>query len=173
MQQKLRHTLRIPADKYIAVVTSPVYDEWARRKLGLESRAEIERRETDDSVLRRVKMVRVVSERTRAWIKRDRIAMIDTTEIDKRSNTFTWEIVPDVWADRITARAKGRITPAGPDACVRELDLEIKVNVFLIGGRIEKALAEKMDDYFVKVNAALEEFYREEFSKTADGGAKA
>ncbi|MBI5529059.1 MAG: DUF2505 family protein [Deltaproteobacteria bacterium] len=167
MQQKLRHTLKIPADRYIAVVTSPVYDEWARKKLGLETRAEIERRETEDRIFRKVRMVRVVSERTRAWIKKDRLEMIDTTDIDKRSNTFTWEIVPGIWADRITARAKGRITPAGPDACVRELDLELKVNVFLIGGRIEKALSEKMDDYFVKVNAALEEFYRDEFQKKA------
>jgi hypothetical protein len=170
MKYTLRHTLKIPADMYLKVVTSPEYDAWAAEKLKLENRTEIERRETDDRLLRRVKMTRLVSERTRAWIKKDRFEMVDTMDIDKRANTFTWEIVPNVWTEKITARAKGRVTPAGADACVREMEFEIKVNVMLIGGKIEKGIAEKIDEYFTKVNAALEEFYRDRYLKK-EGGA--
>ena len=169
MKYTLRHTVRIPADRYIAVITSPEYDAWAKEKLKLEDRIEIERTETPERLFRKVKMVRTVSERTRAWIKRDRFEMIDTTDVDKRANTFTWEVVPNVWTDKITARAKGRITPAGPDACIREMEFDLRVNVMLIGGKIEKAIAERIDDYFVKVNAALEEFYRDHFQNKTQG----
>lgn len=165
MNYTLRHTVKIPADKYLSVVTSQEYDAWAREKLKLESRTEIERRETPDRLFRRVKMVRIVSERARAWIKKDSFEMIDTIDVDKRTNTFAWEIVPNVWTDKITARAKGKILPAGPDTCVRELEMVIKVNVMLIGGKIEKAIAERIDEYFDKVNAALEEFYRDRFPR--------
>jgi hypothetical protein len=167
MKYTLRHTLRIPADQYLACVTSPEYDAWAKERLKLEGRTEIERRETPDRLFRRVKMVRAVSERSRAWIKQDSFEMIDTTDVDKRTNTFTWEIVPNVWTDKIVARAKGKIVPAGPDACVREMEIDLQVKVMLIGGKIEKAIAERIDEYFVKVNAALEEFYRERFQKKA------
>ena len=167
MKYTLRHTLKIPADRYFAVITSPEYDVWAKEKLQLESRVETERREAPERLFRRVKMVRAFSERTRAWVKRDRLTMIDTTDVDRRDNTFTWEIVPDIWTDRITARAKGRITPAGPDACVREMEIEIVVKVMLIGKKIEKGIADKIDDYFVKVNGALENFYRDHFGNKA------
>jgi hypothetical protein len=160
MKYHLKHTIRIPADQYYKVITSPKYDDWSRERLKLESRTVLEESDTPERLHRRVRMVTgPVSERTRSWIKKDKVVVVEDFSVDKRSGTFTWRFEPDVFRDKVKTVGTGRIIPSGPDSCVRDMEIELKISVPILGGIIERAIDKKVDEYFRKVNTALEDFY--------------
>jgi hypothetical protein len=39
------------------------------------------------------------------------------------------------------------------------MEIELKISVPILGGIIERAIDKKVDEYFRKVNTALEDFY--------------
>jgi hypothetical protein len=167
MKYHLVHTLKIPAADYYKVITSPEYDQWSKEKLKMESRVVLEEEDTPYKLHRKVKMVTgPVSEKTRAWIKQDRLEIVEIFDVDKQAGTFVWIIEPGIWKDKVKGGGTGKITPAGHESCTRVLDLEVKISIPIIGGMIEKALDKKISEYFEKVNAGLEEFYLTRWKKT-------
>ena len=166
MKTAMKHTLKIPAAEYFKFITSDEFDRWAVEKIHLASRTEIEKSVTPDRLFKKVKMVsNPVSDTTRMWIKKDRVECIETFDANLRTGTFDWDFVPNVYADKIRLSAKGRVTDAGPEQCIREMTIDFTVKILIIGGQIEKKASARMEDAFLKINRFVEEFYRDNYKK--------
>ena len=59
--------------------------------------------------------------------------------LDRSQNQLTWEVIPAVFTDKITAKGTLTVVPT-ETGCVREVIGDVDVKVRLIGGRIEKAI---------------------------------
>jgi len=161
MKYHLKHTLQIPADAYFKLITSQEFDASLVVKLNLASRTELEKIDTPDRLFRKVKMVtKPVSDTTRAFLKVSQVECIETFDVDRKNSTFKWDFLPNVMADKIKLSSTGKVTPAGPESCVREMEIDFTVKVFLIGSQIEKKAGSRIEDGFAKINNALEEFYK-------------
>jgi hypothetical protein len=164
MKYHLKHTLKIPADAYFKVITAPEFDAALVVRLNLAARDQLEKKDTPDRLYRKVRMVtKPVSDTTRAFLKVSQVECIETFDVDRKTGTFKWDFIPNVMAEKIHLSAVGKVTPAGPGSCVRDMTIDFQVKVFLVGSTIEKRAGAKIEDGFAKINAALEEFYKKGF----------
>jgi hypothetical protein len=79
--------------------------------------------------------------------------------LDRARHTYSWEYVPNAWANRFSARGSGRLEKAGAYV-KRVVEGEVKVRVFLIGGRFERRVSERIRAFITRQGDSVEEFYR-------------
>lgn len=92
------------------------------------------------------KFVREFSPAVAAAIDPKKLSWVQVSVHDLTAGTTTFEFVPDNYADRFSASGSTRSTPKGAGA-VRMLTGEVKVRAPLVGGRVEKAIVEGLQEY--------------------------
>jgi hypothetical protein len=90
----------------------------------------------------------------RAVVDPQRLTWVEESRTDTDTLTTAWVIRPDHYADKLTGRGTFVIssTEAG---CRRTAAGEIKVNVFLVGGKVEGAIVSGMREHAVLERDAL------------------
>ena len=92
--------------------------------------------------------VREFSPMVAAAIDPSKLSWVQESSHDLAAGTTTFRFLPDNYADRFSASGGTRIAPA-PSGSVRVLSGEVKVRAPLVGGKVEKAIAEGLEEYLV------------------------
>jgi len=90
----------------------------------------------------------------RAVVDPQRLSWVEESRTDTGALTTAWVIRPDHYADKLTGRGTFVITPTAV-GCRRTATGEIKVNVFLVGGKVEGAIVSGMREHAVLEQEAL------------------
>ncbi|WP_421119544.1 DUF2505 domain-containing protein [Aquihabitans daechungensis] len=115
-------------------------------------------RDGDTARLRiHVKFLREFSPAVAAAIDPGKLSWVQESTHDLAAGTTTFRFVPDNYADRFSADGRTRIAARG-DGAVRTLSGEVKVRAPLVGGRVEKAIVEGLEEYLAAEAALVDRF---------------
>jgi hypothetical protein len=89
-------------------------------------------------------------------IDRDKLTWVDESTDDLFAHTSAHTIVPDNYADRLSADYRTELVAADDDTTRRVTKGHIKVHMPLVGGRVERAIASGLQEY-ADAEAALVE----------------
>ena len=103
------------------------------------------------------KFVREFSPAVAAAIDPSKLSWVQESVHDLAAGTTTFRFVPDNYADRFSASG-GTTIAANGDGAVRTLTGEVKVRAPLVGGRVEKAIVEGLEEYLVAEAATVDRF---------------
>ncbi|HOX46925.1 MAG TPA: DUF2505 family protein [Myxococcota bacterium] len=159
MHFQVEHTIRIPFERYYDVVLSDDFLRWAGKKMKVAERSLVRNEESGGLLYRTVRTAWDVSERAQRFLKAPRFELEERLVLDRARHTYTWEYAPSVWANRFSARGSGRLEQAGAHV-KRVVEGEITVRVFLLGGRFERKVAERMRAFVTRQGDSVEEYYR-------------
>ena len=104
-----------------------------------------------------VRFVREFSPAVAAAIDPSKLSWVQESTHDLAAGTTSFRFLPDNYADRFSASGRTRIVARG-DGSVRTLTGEVKVRAPLVGGRVEKAIVEGLEEYLVAEAALVDRF---------------
>ena len=90
--------------------------------------------------------VREFSPAVAAAIDPSKLSWVQESVHDLVARTTTFRFLPDNYADRFTAGGSTTLADDG-DGSIRTLDGEVKVRAPLVGGRVERAIVEGLEEY--------------------------
>jgi len=90
----------------------------------------------------------------RAVVDPQRLTWVEESRTDSTTFTTTWVIRPDHYADKLSGQGTFLIEPSGT-GCRRTATGEVKVNIFLVGGKVEGAIVSGMREHAVLERDAL------------------
>jgi hypothetical protein len=81
-----------------------------------------------------------------------RLTWVDETRYDLVAATATTRLLPDHYPDRLRASASSRFEadPAAPGGTVRRVTGELSVRAPLVGGRVERAIVEGLQEHLAE-----------------------
>lgn len=151
---QVRHTFACSPAEYWALVWDDAFDR------SVNEAAEVTKDVLEDRVegSERVVVSKTVPKRTlpaavAAVVGTDRITYLQTTRYDAKAGRMTWEVVPSVFSDKISAKGYMEVV-AHPTGCERVVDGTIEVRVMMVGGRIERAIVEDVERSYHKAAEA-------------------
>lgn len=101
--------------------------------------------------------VREFSPAVAAAIDPSKLSWVQDSTFDLAAGTATFRFLPDNYADRFSASGSTRTTTRG-DGAERTLTGEVKVRAPLVGGRVEKAIVEGLEEYLAAEAALVDAF---------------
>jgi hypothetical protein len=101
--------------------------------------------------------VREFSPAVAAAIDPSKLSWTQDSTFDLAAGTATFRFLPDNYADRFSASGSTRTTARG-DGAARTLTGEVKVRAPLVGGRVEKAIVEGLEEYLAAEAALVDAF---------------
>ncbi len=104
-----------------------------------------------------VMFVREFSPAVAAAIDPSKLSWIQESTHDLLAGTTAFRFVPDNYADRFSAAGTTR-TAAQGDGAVRTLSGEVKVRAPLVGGRVERAIVEGLEEYLASEASLVDRF---------------
>jgi hypothetical protein len=97
----------------------------------------------------------------RAVIDPDRLTWVEESTVDRAAHRTEWRIVPDHYKERLKASGVSTLTADG-DGTRRLTTGTVEVPMPLVGGRVERAIVEGLQEYGVAEAAAVERFLTEQ-----------
>jgi hypothetical protein len=82
-----------------------------------------------------------------AFIDPNKLTWVEELEFDLDQATATTRLVPDHYPDRLQCDGVYVFLTDGPDRSIRRLDGQLKVRAPLVGGRVEKALVQGLQEH--------------------------
>jgi hypothetical protein len=155
ISQTFRHEARAVDEAYTDPALYPTL-------VGLPNLGDMEvlshERDGDNARLRvHVMFLREFSPAVAAAIDPSKLSWVQESSHDLAAGTTTFRFVPDNYADRFSAAGTTRIVPRG-DGAVRTLSGEVTVRALLVGGRVEKAIVEGLEEYLTAEAALVDRF---------------
>jgi hypothetical protein len=115
-------------------------------------------RDGDRATMRiHTRFVREFSPAVAAAIDPSKLTWVQESHHDLAAGTTTFRFLPDNYADRFSAEGATRIVDRG-DGSLRTLSGEVKVRAPLVGGRVEKAIVEGLEEYLAAEAALVDRF---------------
>ena len=146
MKKRIEHRIDIAADQFYEKV---YFDEAFNAKLyadlGFRERRVLKLEDRGDVVYREILQVpeRDLPGPVKKVMGGEQLAYTEKGTWHKKTGRVEIEIVSSVKPDKSKSKGIFSIEPDGPSACKRVFDFEVKVDIFAIGGMIEKVI---MDD---------------------------
>jgi hypothetical protein len=69
---------------------------------------------------------------------------IEEGAFDRKEGTYRFRIIPSVKADKIAISGKVTAEPRGDGSVLRTIDMDLKADIFAVGGQIEKFVGEQI-----------------------------
>jgi hypothetical protein len=144
MKIAFRHRLpALPAAAW-AELQSEAYSEAVAKEGG----ADVEVLEQTERNGARVRRIRVTGRRplpgfAQAALGTERLSYVQEETSIPGAHKLRWKVVPEALPDRVVAEGTYELLPDG-NGSIRAIDGTIDVRIPLVGGRIEKALAEEL-----------------------------
>lgn len=91
----------------------------------------------------------------RAVVDPAKLSWVEDSTTYLQERRTTWVIRPDHYADKLASHGESRLEPAGDTASRRTTTGEVKVKVFLVGGKVESAIISGMEEHAVLERQAL------------------
>lgn len=123
-------------------------------------RMEVRSHQRDGDTVRlsvHVMFVREFSPAVAAAIDPSKLSWVQESVMDLAAGTATFRFIPDNYGDRFSASGSTR-TAAKGDGARRTLTGEVKVRAPLVGGRVEKAIVEGLEEYLAAEAALVDAF---------------
>jgi hypothetical protein len=143
---KIAYRHRLPADPATAwaELQSAAYGEAVAKEGGADV-ALLEETEQNGARVRRLRVTgkRPLPAFAQAALGTERLSYVQVETSVPGAFKLRWKVVPDTMADRVVAEGTYELLP-DKDGSVRAIDGTIEVRVPLVGGRIERALAEEL-----------------------------
>ena len=101
----------------------------------------------------------------------ERLTWVEQLVFDLDSATATTRLVPDHYPDRLTCTGTYTFRAAGGSASIRRLDGNLRVRVPLVGGRVEQALVNGLQQHAVAEQELIDDRLQQPTrSKKVKGG---
>jgi len=103
-----------------------------------------------------------VSSAVRAVIDPAKMSWVTRTDIDKAHCRSSFTVLPDHYPDRLECRGTFTFTEgaSGPGTTVVTVEGDLKVHVFLVGGKVEQLIVSGLRTYLQAEIATLPDFTR-------------
>ena len=110
----------------------------------------------------RYQFIGSVSSAVRAVIDPSKMSWVTRTEIDKAQGRSSFTVLPDHYPDRLECRGTFTFTEgaSGPGTTVVTVEGDLKVHVFLVGGKVEQLIVSGLRTYLQAEIATLPDFTR-------------
>ncbi len=166
MFYRATHILKIREEDYFKAVFSDEFDNYLSEKLNLASRKTLFNSETEERIERKVRSIsKELSERAQSILRQKTLTVDEEITVNKSLREFVWQFIPDVFTKMVTIKGKGKIYKNDDESIKREMELEIKVHIPLLGKKVEEFIISRLDAWYEKVNKSLEEFYQTVYLK--------
>lgn len=167
MKLDVTHTIAVNAEKLWNFYHSPQYEAFYPSRIGLQAYEEVERKETDQYIYRRVRVVPSIPSTAQSLLNKvlkvDSLAYEETQKRYKDPNRMwlEWGTLLPMVQDKIHIEGTLEFFPVDAKTTRRLLRGEVKVNVFGLGGQIEKKIIAGVTDTYEKMARIAEQFARE------------
>lgn len=148
------HVIPLSAEAYWRINNQTDFEAFQAPRLRLKAYTEIERRETDRTLHRRIRVEPDIQlpGPVQALVKKhlgdQAFYYEETREIptnpDPKRMVYTWEIHPPVLADKLKIAGEFIVEPIDANSCRRTLSGEVKVKLMGLGGIVEKFAASEI-----------------------------
>lgn len=174
MKLHCTHEIGMSAEDFWSILHAPDYEAAVAEAAGLREYREIERREDEDAIYRRIRVVPELSPQLRALL--DRItrepggAYVEEQWRSKHERSVRWKTTPPFLRDRVRVEGVVRVEPIDERRCRRVLDGEVRVRVFGLGTVAERAVVAQTVETYGRTARVAERFAPER-AEAAGGGA--
>jgi hypothetical protein len=156
MRFRITQRIDAPLDDVESALLDPAFLERMGElpKLGRPQLLDVD--DQGDTVRRRIRFAFAgqLSSKVTAVIDPGKLTWVEDSTADRRTHRTTFRIVPDHYADRLTASGTFVLEQAGT-ATRRVAEGDLRVRFPLVGGRVEKAIVSGMEEYAAAEAAAL------------------
>ena len=165
MKMDVRHDLPAAAAVAWRELHSDAYAAAAREKTNTTSELISEETRPDGKTFRRTRVTlgKDLPSAAASLLGSKRLSYVLEEEISPATMTTQWRVIVEKVSDKVKAAGMFRIEPSGEAACRRVVQGEVKVNVPLVGGKIEQGIAAELE----KSYEATALFAREWLSRQA------
>lgn len=137
------------------------YEARVARALGLTEYRELERREEDGTVYRRLRVAAALPSSLAPILSRvvrvDEAAYVEEQWRSPDAHLVRWRMTPEILAERVHVAGELRLVPAGAGHCRRILEGEIRARIFGVGPLLERAaIREVVGAYDVSARVAAQ-----------------
>lgn len=154
------------AEAFWEVIHSETYEARVAAALGLVTYRTVERHEDAGHVHRRIEVAGRISEGLAVVLGRIGVSPDARYEEEqwrsKRERRVRFRLHPPVLADRVRVEGEVRVEPVDAGRCLRVLEGEARVRIPLLGGRVERVVAETAEDAYGKAARVANEMARED-----------
>lgn len=161
MQFQHRHPFRYPAQQVWDLLMTETYDQDSARVSGLT------RQQLSDEVVDgcRFRRIQVTSNKTLPGfmakvIRADRLTYTLEERYAASERRMDWTVIPMAVSDKVVATGTFEITPS-PHGCERLVSGRIRVSIPLVGGKIERAIADELQASYAKTAVFAESWLAE------------
>jgi hypothetical protein len=136
----------ITPDEFWALLLNAQYDKELQPALGVKLRQELERKEDAQKVWRRIRMIPgfPVPAPVQKVLNNVELEYTEESTFHKDRKVLDWSVKPNVMTDRVVARGQVVVTAEGPNVR-RVINGEVTVNIFGVGGVIEKLVKDNTE----------------------------
>ncbi len=150
-----RFAVSVEAFERLLLDDAALYPRLAAAMPGIRAIEPLEREEDERAVRRRVRYTPNVEGKIpafgRAFVTPAMLSWVEESSYDKVERTFKFRIVPNLpagWRDRFDSRGSYALTRGDDGGVVRRIACELRVQVPLFGGRIERMLRREVEENF-------------------------
>lgn len=176
------HRIPLGAERFWAILHSAPYEAAVAEALGLRTYRELERREDEREIYRRIEMVAELPEPLRGILARvpgaaaGAAGLVRSTEEQWRSRSerrVRWKTTPAYLSGRVRLEGEVRVSPVDADHCDRILEGVVEVRVFGLGGLVERALAGAIESTYARSAEVARRFREPDADAQPEAGGAA
>jgi hypothetical protein len=148
---EVRETVAVPPAQAIAAYGSPAFYAGRPEKHHIAVVEVVRHEDQGERILLWVRFAFTgsVSAAVRAVIDPAKLSWVTRTEVVPGEARTSWEVRPDHYPDRLSARGTFRFEqgPDGPDSTVVAVEGELNVHVPIVGRSVERVIASDLRTY--------------------------
>ena len=148
MRFRITQRFDAPLDEVEGALLDPAFLEVMGElpKLGRPQLLDIA--DAGDTVRRRIRYAFAgqLSSAVTAVVDPAKLTWVEDSTADRRTHRTTFRILPDHYADRLTASGTFTLAPSGTGS-TRVAEGDLKVRFPLVGGKVERAIVSGMEEY--------------------------
>ena len=144
MKLSMRHPFSCTPEAYWKSYWDPGFDAELQRVSGIQREVLSEEQEGSLRVRRqRFTSNIVLPAAVSSVLGTNKVQYEQKSKIDDAKMTISWEVVPPVLPDKIKASGVMRVE-ATPDGCVQILEGDVTCAIFMVGAKVESAVADTL-----------------------------
>ena len=148
------HRIARDAENLWAVLHTAAFEARLAQAIGLAEYTELERRETDEVVYRRIRVVPSIPGAFQSLLRRfgarEKLSYVEEQWRSKEEMVVRWEMTPSRLADRARIEGLIRIEPQDGRSCLRILDGVAEVQLPAMGRAVERAIVKGTLEAYAK-----------------------
>ncbi len=151
MRFDVTQTIPAPVDEVVAAYASAELYEVLTESERLSAPEVVDRTEEGGIVVLRIRYryIAEMSAAVTAVVDPARLTWVEETRHDLAARTIDVRMLPDHYADRLSATGTARCRANG-DATVRRIEGDLKVRALLVGGAVEKAIVAGLEEHLAQ-----------------------